>query len=133
LKQSLGLAIPGERFGGIFIGRGSRPSGVLMTPDGMKLSKEAKENLRRSWSEATSGLRALSVALLEEGIKFNPITVNPRRPVHPDPPVSGRRHRQSIPGGAAHDRAAGTGHAFEHRAAVARIHHLHDASVGDLS
>jgi hypothetical protein len=33
LKQSLGLAIPGERFGGIFIGRGSRPSGVLMTPE----------------------------------------------------------------------------------------------------
>jgi phage portal protein BeeE len=66
-----------------------------MTPDGMKLSKEAKENLRRSWSEATSGLRALSVALLEEGIKFNPITVNPRRPVHPDPPVSGRRHRKA--------------------------------------
>lgn len=77
MRQGLGLALAAERTGSLFFGRGSRPSGVLEVPAGTKLSKEAKENMRRTWSEATSGAHALNVALLEEGIKFNPMSVDP--------------------------------------------------------
>ena len=74
-RQGLSVSYAAERFADIFFSRGSRPSGVLTHPN--KLSKEARENLRRSWQEATSGSNALGVALLEEGLKFDAMTVNP--------------------------------------------------------
>lgn len=71
-KQSIGLGLGSERFGGSFFGNSARPAGVLTHPN--RLSKEAKENLRDSWRSTYAGPdNSGRTAILEEGVTFSPI------------------------------------------------------------
>lgn len=74
-RQGLGLNLAAERFGAMLFGKGSRPSGLLTTPNVLK--KESRDNMKASWREATSGANAMSVPVMEEGVTFVPMMINP--------------------------------------------------------
>ncbi|HUX02814.1 MAG TPA: phage portal protein [Phycisphaerae bacterium] len=75
-KESIGTAKAAERFGARFFGNGARPGGVLEHPGA--LSDQARANLRISWDRLHQGPdNAQRMAILEEGMKYNPISVNP--------------------------------------------------------
>ena len=75
-RQGLGMSMAAERFGAMLFGKGARPSGVLETTGILK--PEQKANLKASWQEGTSGANAMGVALLEPGITFKPLTIDPK-------------------------------------------------------
>ena len=71
-KQSIGLGLGSEQFGGAFFGNSARPAGVHTHPN--RLSKEAKENLRDSWQSTMGGSsNSGRTAILEEGVGFTSI------------------------------------------------------------
>ena len=74
--ESLGLSLAAQKFGASFFGNGAHANGVLMHPG--KLKKEAKDYLRQSWQELHGGAdNAHKTAILEEGMKFEKITIPP--------------------------------------------------------
>lgn len=74
-SQAIGLALATEEHGARLFGNGARPAGVLETPN--KLGDTAIANLRKSWQDMHQGLsNAHRVAILEQGMKFNPITIS---------------------------------------------------------
>jgi HK97 family phage portal protein len=75
MRQGLGLNAAAERFGSMLFGRGSRPSGILTHPGSLKA--EARANMKASWQESTSGANAMSVPIMEEGVTFQALTINP--------------------------------------------------------
>ncbi|HEX7119403.1 MAG TPA: phage portal protein [Longimicrobiales bacterium] len=75
-RNSIGLAKATEEFGASFFGNGAAPSGVLTHPG--KLGPEGAANLRESWQKLYGGLsNAQRVAILEEGMQWNPLGVPP--------------------------------------------------------
>jgi HK97 family phage portal protein len=75
-RESLGLTAATERFGARWFGSGSRPSGVLEHPG--RLSDDARTRLRTDWERLHSGpTSSQRVAILEEGLKFSPMSVPP--------------------------------------------------------
>jgi len=73
-RRSIGQAISADEFGEKFYQNGTKLSGVLEHPG--KLSEDVQGRLKSSWSDAYSGAaNAGKVALLEEGMKFNPLTM----------------------------------------------------------
>ena len=74
-KNAIGLALAAEEYGSRFFSNGAAPAGVLEHPGGIKdVSK-----LRESWNETFGGSRnAGKVAILEEGLHFNPISMSPQ-------------------------------------------------------
>lgn len=76
MRQSLGLTSATQEFGAKLFGQGTRPSGLLETPQ--KLSQPEKENLQESFGKKYAGLDgAHRVILLEQGVTFRPVSVNP--------------------------------------------------------
>lgn len=73
-RETIGLALTAEQHGAAFMGNGARPGGVLVHPD--KLDDEARLNLKASWQAAHGGGNVGTVAVLEEGLKFEAITVS---------------------------------------------------------
>ena len=75
-KESIGLGLAAEKFGATFFGNGAMPGGVLEHPG--VLGDEAFAHVRSSWHEAHGGLdRSHRLAILEEGMKYNPIGIPP--------------------------------------------------------
>lgn len=75
-RESIGLGIAEEKFGAAFFGNGAVAGGVLEHP--LKLSPEAFERLKKSWSETHQGAdKAHKVAILEEGMKYNKTSIPP--------------------------------------------------------
>lgn len=75
-REAIGLSLATEEFGARFFGSGAAPGGVLEHPG--KLSKDAQDNLRKSWNEMHSGLsNQHRLAILEEGMKWNKIGIPP--------------------------------------------------------
>jgi len=73
-RASLTMALNAEEFGANFYKNGTRLSGVLEHPG--QVSKEAADRLRSSWQDVYAGkANAGKVAVLEEGMKFNPLTM----------------------------------------------------------
>lgn len=73
-RASVTMSLNAEEFGANFMKNGSRPSGVLQHPG--KISKEAAGRLRDSWTDTYAGkANAGKVAVLEEGMSFNPMTM----------------------------------------------------------
>ena len=71
-KNAIGLGIASEEYGSKFFSNGARPSGILTHPNTVKNPKA----LRESWNSAYGGSsNANRVAILEEGMKFEPITI----------------------------------------------------------
>lgn len=74
-KNAIGLALAAEEYGSRFFVNGAAPAGVLEHPGVIRdVSK-----LRESWNETFGGSRnAGKVAILEEGLHFNPISMSPQ-------------------------------------------------------
>lgn len=74
-RDVLGIQIAADNMAaGIFYNSGI-PSGVLEHP--AKLSDEAYKRLKTSWDEQQGGKKTGSTSILEEGMKYNPINVQP--------------------------------------------------------
>lgn len=71
--QAIGIGLAEGQYQGDFYGNGGRPSGTLEHPS--KLSPEARDQLRREWRTVHG--KSNEVAVLWEGMKFNPISVDP--------------------------------------------------------
>ena len=73
-KNAIGLAIAAEEYGSKFYANGAAPSGVLEHPNTLK----DPSRIRDSWNSAFGGsANAGKVAILEEGLKYTPISINP--------------------------------------------------------
>ena len=73
-KNAIGLAIATEEYGSKFFANGASPSGVLEHPGTIK----DPERLRESWQSTFGGSRnSNKIAVLEEGLKFTPISISP--------------------------------------------------------
>ena len=74
-KNSIGLSMACEEYGSKFFENGAAPSGVLEHPGILK----DPEKVRDSWQVAFGGSQnAGKIAVLEEGMKYSPISINPQ-------------------------------------------------------
>lgn len=74
-RDVLGIQIGADNMAsGIFHNAGI-PSGILEHPG--KLSDDAYKRLKASWEEQTGGKKTGSTTIFEEGMKFNPVNVDP--------------------------------------------------------
>jgi HK97 family phage portal protein len=74
-KQTLGVSIAAEKFGAKFFANGSRPSGIITHKNVLK--PEARENIRKSFQDATTGDNARAAIVLEEGMQWTALTIPP--------------------------------------------------------
>ena len=73
-KNAIGLGIAAEEYGSKFYANGAAPSGVLEHPGTLK----DPSKVRDSWNKAFGGSsNSHKVAVLEEGMKYTPISINP--------------------------------------------------------
>jgi HK97 family phage portal protein len=74
--ESIGLGVAIDEYGAAFFGDGAFPAGVLEHPG--KPDDNAVQRIKQAWAQQYGGLaNAQSVAVLREGMKYNPISVNP--------------------------------------------------------
>jgi HK97 family phage portal protein len=74
-REAIGLSLATERFGAQLFRNGAKVGGVLEHPGTM--TKEAYLRLKDSFDEAHNGENAHKTALLEEGVKYNKISMTP--------------------------------------------------------
>jgi HK97 family phage portal protein len=75
-KNAIGMAIATEEYGGKFFANGASPGGVLEHPGVVK----DPARIRESWNAVYQGSgNAHRVAVLEEGMKFQPIGIPPEQ------------------------------------------------------
>ena len=75
-KNAIGLAIATEEYGAKFFANGATPGGLLEYPGVVK----DPERVRDSWNRGFSGSQnAGKVAILEEGMKYTPISIAPEQ------------------------------------------------------
>lgn len=75
-KNAVGLAIATEEYGSKFFANGANPGGVLEHPGTLK----DPSKLRESWNATFGGSsNAAKVAVLEEGMKYTPISISPEQ------------------------------------------------------
>lgn len=73
-KNAIGLGIAAEEYGSKFYANGAAPSGVLEHPGTIK----DPSRVRESWNSTFGGSsNSHKVAVLEEGMKYTPISVSP--------------------------------------------------------
>ena len=70
-KNAIGISIACEDYGASFFGNNANPSGVLEHPGVIK----NPDKLRDAWHRAYGGKNSHKVAVLEEGVKFTPISI----------------------------------------------------------
>ncbi len=75
-KNAIGMAIACEEYGAKFFANGAQPSGVLEHPGTLK----DPSRVRESWQSTFGGSQnANKVAVLEEGMKYTPISISPEQ------------------------------------------------------
>ena len=74
-KNAIGLSIATEEYGAKFFANGATPGGILEFPGTVK----NPESIRESWNKGFSGSNAHKVAILEEGMKYTPISISPEQ------------------------------------------------------
>ena len=75
-KNAIGLAIATEEYGSKFFANGAAPSGVLEHPGTIKDPSKVRE----SWQSTFGGSgNANKIAVLEEGMKYTPISISPEQ------------------------------------------------------
>lgn len=75
-KNCFGLGLAAEKFANKFYKNGARMSGLLTHPG--RLTQSAAQNLQESFERDTAGLeKAHKVKVLEEGMKFQQLTIAP--------------------------------------------------------
>ena len=74
--DTLGISLGADRMAKNLFQNGGIPSGVLTHPG--TLSDESYERLKKSWIENNGGENSSGVALLEEGMKFEAMNMDPQ-------------------------------------------------------
>ena len=75
-KNAVGMAMATEEYGSKFFANGAQPQGVLEHPGTIK----NPERLRETWQSTYGGSgRANKIAVLEEGLKYTPISISPEQ------------------------------------------------------
>ena len=75
-KNAIGMAIACEEYGAKFFANGATPGGILEHPGTVK----DPTKVRDSWNAAFGGSgNANKVAVLEEGMKYTPISISPEQ------------------------------------------------------
>ena len=75
-KNAIGLAIATEEYGAKFLANGATPGGLPEYPATVK----DPDRVRESWNKGFSGSQnAGKVAILEEGMKYTPISIAPEQ------------------------------------------------------
>ena len=75
-KNAIGLAIATEEYGAKFFSNGATPGGILEYPGAIK----DPDKIRDSWNRGFAGTQnAGKVAILEEGMKYTPISISPEQ------------------------------------------------------
>lgn len=74
-KNAIGMAIACEEYGAKFFANGATPGGILEHPGVIK----DPERVRESWNSAGGAANANKVAVLEEGMKYTPISISPEQ------------------------------------------------------
>ena len=75
-KNAIGMAIACEEYGAKFFANGAAPSGVLEHPGVIK----DPQKVREAWQSQFGGSQnANKIAVLEEGMKYTPISISPDR------------------------------------------------------
>lgn len=75
-KNTIGMAIACEEYGAKFFANGATPGGILEHPGVVK----DPERVRESWNSAFGGSsNSNKVAVLEEGMKYTPISISPEQ------------------------------------------------------
>lgn len=74
-RDSFGLSLGAERYGGRFFRNDSRPGGVLQTDKA--LTKDAAKRIKSDWQTLHSGANQHQVAVLEQGLKWQAVGVTP--------------------------------------------------------
>ena len=75
-RQAIALGMGAEEWSARMYGNAAMPTGVLLSEK--QLSATARENLRSGWDNHHRGLdNAHRTAVLEEGIKWEPLSINP--------------------------------------------------------
>ena len=72
-KNTIGMSMSAEEYGAKFFSNGATPSGILEYPGTIK----NPEMIRKSWNNGFSGNNSHKVAVLEEGMKYTPISIPP--------------------------------------------------------
>lgn len=75
-KNAIGLAIATEEYGAKFFANGAAPSGVLEHPGTIKDPSRLRENWNSTFGGSTNSGK---VAVLEEGMKYTPISISPEQ------------------------------------------------------
>ncbi len=73
--NAIGLALGAEKFGATLFGNDARPGGYLEHPGEMK--PDAHARFKADWKTAHSGDNSHAVAILENGMKWNTVTIPP--------------------------------------------------------
>ena len=73
-RETVGLALATARHGAALFKNGAQPGGVLEHPG--RLKAEAVERLRENWHALHGGGNAGSIAILEEGMKYTPLSMS---------------------------------------------------------
>ena len=75
-KNAIGMAIACEEYGAKFFANGATPGGILEHPGTVKDPAKVRE----SWTSAFGGSsNSNKVAVLEEGMKYTPISISPEQ------------------------------------------------------
>ena len=75
-KNAIGMAIACEEYGAKFFANGAAPSGVLEHPGVIK----DPQKVREAWQSQFGGSQnANKIAVLEEGMKYTPISISPEQ------------------------------------------------------
>jgi len=75
-KNAIGLAIATEEYGAKFFANGAAPSGVLEHPGTIKDPTRLRENWNSTFGGSSNSGK---VAVLEEGMKYTPISISPEQ------------------------------------------------------
>ena len=76
MADALGVGMAAQRFGARFFGQGANMSGILMMPG--RVDQEKLRNTMSDWDQMATGLnKAHKVALLQDGVKFQQMTIAP--------------------------------------------------------
>lgn len=70
-KKAIGISLACEEYGASFFGNGASPSGVLEHPGVIKDPKRVRD----AWESAYGGNNNHRTAILEEGMKYTPISI----------------------------------------------------------
>lgn len=75
-KNTIGMTMAAEEYGAKFFANGATPGGILEHPGVVK----DPERVRESWNSAFGGSsNSNKVAVLEEGMKYTPISISPEQ------------------------------------------------------